>query len=204
MCLAFLLISNFIKLRYFQDNLSLSLSFFSCEVCCFTANSWSSLPVRSKDLPKSSNARKVVGSLSSPDAILLTSQLPKIKKEQTSFQVAMFFKKSPMRKWHGHQKWPTVVLVLHSLSYLNVFPVQLERPTGTVAKNTTAFILLARSPKMSPTTPTVQTCRGVTISDSIYAETHQCFLAKSILELKTREKQENCRDFKSTSQEVHK
>ena len=44
----------------------------------------------------------------------------------------------------------------------------------------------------------------VTISDSLYAETHQCFLAKSILELKTREKQENCRDFKSTSQEVHK
>ena len=44
----------------------------------------------------------------------------------------------------------------------------------------------------------------VTISDSLYAETHQCFLAKSILELKTREKQENCQDFKSTSQEVHK
>ena len=44
----------------------------------------------------------------------------------------------------------------------------------------------------------------VTISDPLYAETHQCFLAKSILELKTREKQENCRDFKSTSQEVHK
>ena len=47
-------------------------------------------------------------------------------------------------------------------------------------------------------------CVSVTISDSIYAETHQCFLAKSILELKTREKQENCRDFKSTSQEVDK
>ena len=38
----------------------------------------------------------------------------------------------------------------------------------------------------------------VTISDSLYAETPQCFLTKSILELKTREKQENCRDFKST------
>ena len=47
-------------------------------------------------------------------------------------------------------------------------------------------------------------CKAVTISDSLYAETHQCFLAKSILELKTREKQENCRDFKSTSPEVHK
>ena len=35
------------------------------------------------------------------------------------------------------------------------------------------------------------------LCDSLYAETHQCFLAKSILELKTREKQENCRDFKS-------
>ena len=56
-------------------------------------------------------------------------------------------------------------------------------------------------------TPTVHDLFGtslVTISDSLYAETHQCFLAKSILELKTREKQENCRDFKSTSQEVHK
>ena len=47
-------------------------------------------------------------------------------------------------------------------------------------------------------------CIPVTLSDSLYAETHQCFLAKSILELKTREKQENCRDFKSTSQEVRK
>ena len=45
---------------------------------------------------------------------------------------------------------------------------------------------------------------SVMISDSLYAETHQCFLPKSILKLKTREKQENCRDFKSTSQEVHK
>ena len=141
---------------------SLSLSFSSrslclsslARFCCFTANSWSSLPVRSKDLPKSSNARKVVGSLSSPDAILLTSQLPKIKIEQTSFPVAMFFKKcdcllkSPLRKWHGSQNATAQIS----------FQVNAN---GTVAKMRLPFSnkclanLTGTVAKMRPTTGTV-------------------------------------------------